>query len=213
MRVVSTSSSKRDAKSSMTVSASQDDLNLRLAQAMTRVANNRDKQAYAELFRHFAGRVHAFCFTRLGDDQTAREVTQDTMLAVWQKACSFDLDKGNVSTWVYTIARNRCFDLGRQKLSRPTLVSADELYLEPTPVEDGCDLLVQSDAEKRRLSELIARLPENQRQVVSLVYLKEMSHQAVAEHLDLPVGTVKSRLRLAMEKLSMRLNKGALGYE
>ncbi|WP_417347378.1 sigma-70 family RNA polymerase sigma factor [Ferrimonas sp.] len=197
----------------MTVSASQDDLNQRLAQAMTRVANNRDKQAYAELFRHFASRVHAFCFTRLGDDQTAREVAQDTLLAVWQKASSFDLDKGNVSTWIYTIARNRCFDLGRQKLSRPTLVSADELYLEPTPVEDSSDLLVQSEAEKRRLNELIARLPENQRQVVSLVYLKEMSHQAVAEHLNLPVGTVKSRLRLAMEKLSMRLNKGALGYE
>ncbi|WP_051215924.1 sigma-70 family RNA polymerase sigma factor [Ferrimonas futtsuensis] len=197
----------------MTVSASQDDLNRRLAQAMTRVANHRDKQAYAELFRHFAGRVHAFCFTRLGDDQTAREVTQDTLLAVWQKAASFDLDKGNVSTWIYTIARNRCFDLGRQKLSRPTLVSADELYLEPTPVEDECDLQIQGEAEKRRLNELIARLPENQRQVVSLVYLKEMSHQAVAEHLNLPVGTVKSRLRLAMEKLSMRLTKGALGYE
>ncbi|WP_169307051.1 sigma-70 family RNA polymerase sigma factor [Ferrimonas sediminicola] len=197
----------------MTVSASQDDLNQRLARAMTRVANNRDKQAYAELFRHFAGRVHAFCVARVGDDQTAREVTQDTLLAVWQKAASFDLDRGNVSTWIYTIARNRCFDLGRQKLARPTLVSADEIYVEPAPVEDDCELQVQGESERRRLNELIARLPENQRQVVALVYLKEMSHQAVAEHLNLPVGTVKSRLRLAMEKLSMRLNKGALGYE
>ncbi|WP_211227316.1 sigma-70 family RNA polymerase sigma factor [Ferrimonas kyonanensis] len=213
MQGVAPSASTNQPETGMVKSPNNDPSPQALSKAMIQVANDRDKRAYAMLFKHFANRVHAFCFKKVGDDQLAREVAQDTMLAVWQKAHRFDVDKGNVSTWIYTIARNRCFDLGRQKLSRPVLVSSDDLYSEPAPQSHDSDRLLQLATEKKRLHQLLANLPENQRQVVSLVYLKEMSHQAAAQHLQLPVGTVKSRLRLAMEKLALRLNKGALGYD
>ncbi|WP_169308298.1 sigma-70 family RNA polymerase sigma factor [Ferrimonas aestuarii] len=178
-----------------------------LREAMNRVANQRDKKAFALLFNHFADKLYGFCYSKVGEEQLAKEVAQDTLLAVWQKAHSFDADRGNVSTWVYTIARNRCFDLGRQKLSRPQLVSADTLYTETVDENQSASEALEQSCTRSQIETLLSLLPDAQKQVVTLVYLKEMSHQAAAEFLDLPVGTIKSRLRLAMEKMATKLSR------
>ncbi|WP_199610681.1 sigma-70 family RNA polymerase sigma factor [Flocculibacter collagenilyticus] len=181
--------------------------------AIIRVANHRDKKALAELADFFANRIFAFALTKVGDEQSAKEIVQDTLFAIWNKAATYNQDKGNVSTWVYTIARNLCFDLGRKRLSRPQLVNADVVY--HVHEDENTDEIgdVERSLDHQKLSALLATLPSAQREVVELVYLREYSHQAAAEHLNLPVGTVKSRLRLAMEKLHSMVDKKVFGYE
>ena len=108
----------------------------RLLDALRQVANQRDRTALARLAGYFAPRLLAFACQKTLDEQLAREIVQDTLLAIWHKAASFDQDKGSLTTWVYTIARNLCFDAGRRKLARITLVSADALYGQSQPPVD-----------------------------------------------------------------------------
>lgn len=176
-----------------------------LQELMCRIVNRRDKTALAELFRLLGSRIVAFSMRQVGDEATAREVLQDTMLAVWQKGHSYDQDKAQVLTWIYTIARNRCFDIGRRRMSRPVLVSAEEAYadtLEPEPAEELDDSHWSAELLRGALDDL----PLPQRQAIALVYLKECSHQEAAEVLGIPIGTVKSRVRLGVQRLKDILN-------
>lgn len=161
-----------------------------------------DKQAYAIVFQYFTPRLKQFAFKHVGNEQVAMELVQDTMAAVWQKSNLFDGSKSALSTWIYTIARNLCFDLLRKQRGKELHVHADDIW-----PDDYCppDLVDQYSPEQNMLREEIVRyldiLPEKQRQVVKAVYLDELPHQEVADKLDIPLGTVKSRLRLAVEKL------------
>jgi RNA polymerase sigma-70 factor (ECF subfamily) len=197
-------------------SSASKDANDFLNRAMVSIANHRDKSALATMFDYFGGKLMAFSYRKTNDEQAAKEIVQDTMLAVWNKAHTFDLDKGNVTTWVYTIARNLCFDRGRKLMSRPQLISSEALYQNVAPEVEAESMSVEhteQSLDNPKIVELLQQLSEPQKQVVILVYLKEMSHQVAADHLNVPVGTVKSRLRLAMEKLSVLADKESFGYE
>ncbi|AEH32463.1 RNA polymerase sigma factor [Vibrio anguillarum] len=171
------------------------------AECMERV-KQRDKQAFALVFRYFSPRLQQFAFKHVGSEQVALEMVQETMTTVWQKSHLFDNRKSSLSTWVYTIARNLCFDLLRKQRGRELHVYADDIwptdYCPPDLVEHYCP---EHDMLKEQILKFVALLPEAQQAIVKAVYLEELPQQQVAEMFNIPLGTVKSRLRLAVEKL------------
>ncbi|EPZ8238360.1 RNA polymerase sigma factor [Vibrio fluvialis] len=161
-----------------------------------------DKDAFAVVFHYFSPRLKQFVFKHLGNEQVALELVQETMATVWQKSHLFDGDKSSLSTWIYTIARNLCFDLLRKQKGKEAHVLADDIW-----PSDFCppDMVEHYAPEHEMLKEQVLKfldtLPEAQQKVVRAVYLEELPHQQVAEMFNIPLGTVKSRLRLAVEKL------------
>jgi RNA polymerase sigma-70 factor (ECF subfamily) len=169
-----------------------------------------DKRAFAEIFHFFSPRLKHFTFKQLHNEQVALEMVQETMAAVWNKAQLFDGSKSSLSTWIFTIARNQCFDHLRKHKGREVAIDSDDLwayYSEPEMIEHYAP---EHDRLKQQVVEHLKVLPEAQRQVVQAVFLDEMPHQAVADMLDIPVGTVKSRIRLAVEKLKIQLDSESL---
>lgn len=177
--------------------------------ALTFVALQRDKTAYAELFSYFAPRLKAFGMKMFGNEQQALEMVQDTMLNVWKKAALFDASRGCASTWIFTIARNVRFDMLRKKQSRKDDISADDLWLNgeyPEPQADDDAAQWDNQLLTEKLAPHFAKLPPAQREVMEKVYLLEMTHQEVSDELGIPLGTVKSRIRLALDRLREALD-------
>lgn len=177
-------------------------------QALALVALSRDKQAYQELFGYFAPRLRAFGIKMFGNEQQALEMVQDTLLNVWQKAALFDPNRGCASTWIFTIARNVRFDMLRKKQSRKDDISADDLWADGDYPEAEDHQTQQWDIAliTEKLAPHFAALPPAQRLVMEKVYLEELSHQEVSELLGIPLGTVKSRIRLALDRLREALD-------
>ena len=167
------------------------------------MAERADRAAFAELFRRFAGRVKAFMMRGGAAPEQAEEIAQDVMVKVWQKAASFDGSRAKATTWIYTIARNRRIDLlRREKRAEPD--PQDPLFQpaeQPTPLDQA-----EVSARDARVRSAIAALSTDQRQVVELAFFAGLSHGEIAVQIDAPLGTVKSRLRLAFTRL-----RGALG--
>ncbi|WP_117235215.1 RNA polymerase sigma factor [Vibrio maerlii] len=162
----------------------------------------RDKASFAIVFRFYSPKLKQFAFKHVGNEQVAVEMVQETMAAVWQKAHLFDGTKSALSTWIYTIARNLCFDLLRKQKGRELHVHSDDIWpSDYMPADLVEHYSPEQDMLKEQVVKFLDKLPENQRLVVQAVYLQEIPHQQVADMLDIPVGTVKSRLRLAVEKL------------
>ncbi|MDX1678453.1 sigma-70 family RNA polymerase sigma factor [Arsukibacterium sp.] len=176
--------------------------------ALTLVALHQDKAAYAELFSYFAPRLRAFGIKMFGNEQQAMEMVQDAMLNVWRKARLFDASRGCASTWIFTIARNVRFDMLRKKQSRKDDISADDLWFDGDYPEqesnssDSWDTMLMSE----KLAPHFDALPPAQRMVMQKVYLEEKSHQEVSDELAIPLGTVKSRIRLALDRLREALD-------
>lgn len=164
---------------------------------LSRVAHG-DREAFALVFANYAARVKSYLI-RLGAPMAAAEdLAQDAMLAVWRRAASYDAARAKASTWIFVIARNSWIDqLRREKVAFAYRETVDE------PAEGG---EAPDDAAARRQTELHMRtalegLSEEQKQVVRLSFFEERPHSEIAERLSLPLGTVKSRLRLALSKL------------
>ncbi|PKH02914.1 RNA polymerase subunit sigma [Psychromonas sp. MB-3u-54] len=166
------------------------------------VATKQDKQAFSELFKWFAPRIRAHGLQRFKQEALAMDLVQETMLLVWRKAVLFNADKGKASTWIYTIMRNYCFDMLRKKQTQKEDTISDDLWpvIEQQTPDDNNDHL-----QNRLLLSHLGSLSLQQKQVVEAIYLQEMTQQELATHLDLPLGTVKSRLRLAISKLKSKL--------
>jgi RNA polymerase sigma-70 factor, ECF subfamily len=198
--------SKLDNTAAMTGS---EQLNSSWEEALTFVALQRDQHAYAELFNHFAPRLKAFGIKMFGNEQQALEMVQDTMLNVWKKAALFDATRGCASTWIFTIARNVRFDMLRKKQSRKDDISADDLWLNgeyPEPQADDESLQWDNQLLTEKLAPYFSQLPPAQREVMEKVYLLEKTHQEVSDELAIPLGTVKSRIRLALDRLREALD-------
>ncbi|WP_415225158.1 sigma-70 family RNA polymerase sigma factor [Psychromonas sp.] len=165
--------------------------------ALSAVANTQDKKAFELLFNHFSPKVRAFGLQRFGQEAQALELVQETMLLVWRKASLFNADKGKASTWIYTLMRNLCFDMLRKKQIQKEDPVSDDLwpFLEEEQTTEDDHLL------SRHLLTHIESLPLQQKQVVEALYIQELNQQEVARLLSIPLGTVKSRLRLALAKL------------
>lgn len=161
-----------------------------------RVKEHQDKQAFAELFRHFAPRVKAFLMKSGAEMTLAEECAQEVMATLWTKAHLFDPTRANVSTWVFTIARNKKIDaLRRQKRPEP-----EDLAWGPEAEPDQADVMAIRQ-ESELLAKAVAELPEKQRELIERAYFGDLSQSEIAEETGLPLGTIKSRIRLALEKL------------
>jgi RNA polymerase sigma-70 factor (ECF subfamily) len=170
------------------------------------VAESRDRQAFSRLFQYFAPRVKAY-LRRLGaDDAVAEDLAQEVMVSVWHRAHQFDRRKAALSTWVYTIARNKRIDAIRRE-RRPEHEQDDPGLINAEPPRG--DVYAEDRQTEREVAKAIADLPEEQAQLLRIFYFDDKPHSAIAEELGLPLGTVKSRLRLAIGKL--RLSLGGLG--
>lgn len=173
---------------------------------MAAVADRQDRDAFAELFSYFAPRLKSFAMRGGADPTTAEELAQDAMTTVWRRAQSYDPAKAAVSTWIFTIVRNRRIDMLRRE-KRPEL-DPDEPALAPEPAPAGDDI-VSARETGEMVREAIASLPADQRTVLELAFYGDQTHSEIAESLQLPLGTVKSRIRLALQKLEGAL-KGAV---
>ena len=180
----------------------------RLAALVEAVARGRDRAAFADLFRHFAPRVKSYLLRQGADDGTAEEVMQEALLMVWRRAETYDRRQATVSTWLFTIARNKRIDRIRRE-KRPEFDPTDPLLV-PEP-EAPPDQAHDAGQAEDRLRAALATLPPEQAELVRTAFFQDLSHRDIATARNLPLGTVKSRIRLALEKLRKALEEGEGG--
>jgi RNA polymerase sigma-70 factor (ECF subfamily) len=163
-----------------------------------------NSEAFADFFNHFAPLIKAFAFS--GSSLSAihaDELVQEVMIKVWQKAAAFDPKKASATTWLYAVARNCRTDLYRKLRKFDTPLTAEDLMIEEESQEAFDLLQIKRNAETIR--DKLQALPNEQRQVIAKIYMEGKSHSEVSAELDLPLGTVKSRVRLAVNKLGVQL--------
>lgn len=160
-------------------------------------------EALSELYGRYGQLVYSLALNSVGDAATAEEITQDVFLRVWQKAGQYRADRGKVSTWLTTIARHRSIDQLRRGGSRPEQhsVAWSEVPASGGPVVNGPEGAAQRATEQERVRAAVAQLPEEQKQVLALAYFLGLSQREISDTLGLPLGTVKTRIRLGMQKL------------
>ena len=169
-----------------------------MADLLHLVAQNGDAEAFRKLFQAYAPRVKAYMMRQGADANVAEDLAQETLLMVWRKAQLYSDEKGSATTWIFTIARNLRIDKLRREVAwQPMPEGADE-----EPSDDIAPDEEVSERERRdKVRAVIKLLPEDQTQVVTLSYIEGLSHSEIAEKLGLPLGTVKSRMRLAYAKI------------
>lgn len=166
---------------------------------MARVAQERDREAFTILFDHFAPRIEAH-LQRLGlDAAQAEEIAQDVMITLWRKASLFDPSKSALSTWLYRIARNRRIDLTRR--DRTDYVDPQSPAILEIAAEGQIDQVFDGQQRDDIVRGLVTELPPEQQSLVKLAFYEGLSHSQIAESTGIPLGTVKSRLRLAFTRL------------
>ena len=171
------------------------------AALMLRVRDAQDRAAFAVLFRHFAPRIKAFLMKSGTSAALAEECAQDVMATLWQKAGQYDPARASVATWIFTIARNRRIDAIR-RARRP---EPEALDWGPDSEPDQADVY-EIAQENRRLGAALATLPDKQRALIERAYFGELSHSEIALETGLPLGTIKSRIRLALDRLRHQMN-------
>ncbi len=172
--------------------------NEHFADLIEKLAQEKCKAAFAELFAYFAPRVKAFIMRLGAAEAEAEEIAQDVMVNVWRKAAQFDRQKARPSTWIFTIARNRRIDILRRHQFTEFDLTDPILQQEDPELPDRA---VSADQEERLVRAAIEKLPVEQREIITLAFYSDWSHARISEALDLPLGTVKSRLRLAFARL------------
>jgi RNA polymerase sigma factor (sigma-70 family) len=175
------------------------------------VGENRDRKAFAQLFEHFGPLLKGFAhasrnegwFPGLGDD-----LVQEVMIKVWNKSAGYNAEKASATTWIYTVARNCRIDMLRRKSNTQHLpLENEDFWHEPdevTPVS-----LLQQKRSEDKVQASLAQLPKEQDQILRKVYLEGKSHAEASAELGLPLGTVKSRVRLALQKMQIIVSKEA----
>lgn len=170
------------------------------------VALRQDRAAFVELFEFFAPRIKSYLLKHGADETTAEEIVQNTFVTIWEKSKGFDPKKAAASTWIFTIARNKRIDmLRRQKFIE---INSDDPVLENTAAEEKEDDYADKTTVEK-LHAAMTTLPEEQARLLRMAFFEDKSHQAISSETKIPLGTVKSRLRLAMDKLRLALKGGA----
>ncbi len=165
---------------------------------LQRIAQDQDAQAFEELFVQYAPRVKSILVKQGTDPATAEELAQETMMTVWRKAGLYAEARGSVATWVFTIARNLRIDRLR-KHSSMRQVDEDLTLFESNDL--ALDEVVSRSQEQERVREALSCLPKEQRTIIELSYIQGLSQREIAEQLSVPLGTVKSRMRLAYSRI------------
>lgn len=182
----------------------QDDAVDRMNDLLAAIAETQDRAAFRAVFDYFAPRVKAFMQRHGTDPGMAEEIVQETMVNVWRKAGQFDPTKASAATWIFTIARNLRIDLLR-KANRPVPDANDPAFV-PDPEPLGHDV-ISLKREASQLNRAVAELPPEQLAVLRLAFFEEKPHAEVAAELDIPLGTVKSRIRLAFKRIRSELGE------
>ncbi|MEM6579810.1 MAG: sigma-70 family RNA polymerase sigma factor [Pseudomonadota bacterium] len=171
------------------------------------IAKNEDRAAFTRFFRHFAPLIKAFALAGSSlSASLADELVQEVMLKVWQKAGGFNPEKAAASTWVYTIARNCRTDMFRRLQKFDTPLSEEDVMPEQGNSEEPLAML-QDRRSRESIRKMMSTLPPDQMQILAKVYMEGKSHAEAANELDLPLGTVKSRVRLAIQKLQIQIDR------
>jgi len=167
------------------------------------VGNTQSTAAFNELFQRFSNRIFAMGVKLTRNEQIANDLVQEAMMTVWKKAPLYDLDRGTAQSWIFTLTRNRCFDMLRKMKRQPSTVSADDIF----PAEGDMDSSLVNEeqgtlkVEIAQIESYYDQLPDAQRAVVEQIYIHDRTHEEAAEVLKIPLGTLKSRLRLGVGKL------------
>lgn len=169
---------------------------------LQKVAQSGDRDAFEALFSHFAPRIKALMIKSGSVNSEAEDIAQDVMLKVWRKSALYAPGKGAVSTWVFAIARNSRIDRLRKKSSVP-YDDIDDIEVASNDV--GAEEEVLATQQALHVAEAISQLPGEQRNIIDLAFVHDMSQSEIAMKLSLPLGTVKSRMRLAYDKLRLNL--------
>ncbi|GAB3034257.1 sigma-70 family RNA polymerase sigma factor [Bowmanella dokdonensis] len=172
------------------------------------VALRRCQRSFSKLFSHFAPRLRSYALKQMGNEAQAMELVQETLANVWQKAHLFDVDKGTPSTWIFTIARNIRFDMLRKQRNRKEDICSEDLW--PVLCEQTAspgEISLDHQMTLQQVGVLFESLPEKQRLVIEAIYIEGKSQQEVADDLEIPLGTVKSRTRLALQRLKEMLDQ------
>ncbi len=180
---------------------------------LIRFMHRKDSGALSALYDRYAGLVFSLAFNMVGDRLTAEEITQDVFLNAWNGAGSYRSGRAQVNTWLTSIARHRSIDVLRRWGSRAEqhAVSWAQPELESIQSEDEPQEEVALRLEQEKVRQAVAQLPEAQRETLALAYFKGYTHQQIADALHEPLGTVKTRIRLAMQKLRLSLQDQVAG--
>jgi RNA polymerase sigma-70 factor (ECF subfamily) len=159
--------------------------------------SERDAEAFRTLFNLYGPRVKAYMMRQGANAQLAEDLAQETMLTVWRKAALYSSGKGSAATWIFTIARNLRIDRLRREMPFQELPDAHEAAADEAPPDE-----IASQRERQaRVQAVLVALPDDQREIVVLAYIDGLSHSEIARRVGVPLGTVKSRMRLAYNRI------------
>jgi RNA polymerase sigma-70 factor (ECF subfamily) len=172
---------------------------------LERVRDEGDRDAFGDLFARFTPRLTTWVSGQGSEQSLAESVVQDVMITAWTRAHLFDSEKASARTWIYTLARNRMIDYHRSG-SRRARAHEEFAIMAPPNSNTGGD--AERDINSAWTADLLGELPATQRDIVLMIYVEGRSHREVSEMLGLPVGTVKSRTRLALQRLRKLMEEG-----
>jgi RNA polymerase sigma-70 factor (ECF subfamily) len=168
--------------------------------------SKKDARALSELYDRYGRMIFSLAYHVLGDNSLAEEVTQDVFLVVWNKSATFDPQKSKFSTWIGRVTRNRAIDVYRRQNARPEVKSVDwdETFLN-LESDSQVEPTIIAHQEQFQLRRALAELPEEQRKTLALAYFEGLTQQQISDLTGEPLGTVKTRMRLAVQKLRISL--------
>ena len=171
--------------------------------ALIRLVQREDAAALSELYDRYGGLVFSLARQIVGDTASAEEITQDVFIRVWEKARSYDDTRAKVSTWLTRIARNRSIDMLRHRRARADfqVTGWEDMPSGITTEESNPETMTLHALRRQQVQKALRQLPDTQRQVLFLAYFYGMTQQEIADYLNQPLGTVKTRIRLGMQKL------------
>lgn len=172
--------------------------------ALIRLVALRRSDALSALYDRYSRLVFSLALHIVGDRETAEEIAQDVFYRLWENAATYRPDQAKLTTWMTSITRYRAIDILRKRQIRPerdSLDWEDAEYALSHGLPDGPEELTDLAIQQRRVRAAISALPRDQREALALAYFEGLSHSQIAERLDQPLGTVKTRIRLAMQRL------------
>lgn len=172
-----------------------------------------DRSALAELYNRYERMVFGFAYRCTSDMAAAEEIVQDVFLKLWQTTVQYEVSQGKFSTWLLSITRNASIDYHRRNRRYENVNITDEVFMTVSDATPGPDELAEISDVKRAIHSALHQLPPDQRQVVEHMYFKGYTQQEIADQFSVSVGTIKSRVRLAMQKLREQLASDGMGVD
>ncbi len=170
------------------------------------VVDRKEPEAFSVLYDRHGGAAYSLAYRIVGDRNAAEDVTQEAFLSIWRSNARFDRARGSVRSWVLSVVRNRAIDaLRRGSGHAPKLDHDDDGLIEASPSQDGTETEAIRRETSRELRGALQALPDDQSQVIQLAYFGGFSHSEIAEMLSMPLGTIKGRMRLGLEKIRLQI--------